>query len=235
MRMRTTLLTLAVCLAAASAAHAERPAADRALDAARKPAEVLAFAQIRPGQAVGEYMPGGGYFTRVLAEAVGDAGRVHAFVPEEIVRLAPSYLTAANSVAAQNTNVIVRTGPTAAYAADGALDVVLTVQNYHDLHTRYAPQGVSAAFNAAVFKALKPGGLFVIVDHRAPAGSGLAMSDKLHRIDPEAVRREVEAAGFVFDGESELLANPADPRTASVFDAAVRGRTDQFALRFRKP
>lgn len=233
--MRILPLILVFSLTGAPLAHAERPATDRALDAARKPAAVLDFAKVRPGQTVGEYMPGRGYFTRVLAEAVGDKGRVHAYVPEEIVRLVPDYLTAAKAVVAEQPNVTVKTGPTGAYAADAPLDVVLTVQNYHDLHTRYAPAGVAAAFNASVFKALKPGGLYVIVDHRAPAGSGVTLSDKTHRIDPEAVRKEVEAAGFVFDGESQMLANSADHKTASVFDPSVRGRTDQFALRFRKP
>lgn len=233
--MRTLPLILALTLSGAPLAHAERPAADRALDAARKPAAVLEFAKVRPGLTVGEYMPGKGYFTRVLAEAVGQTGRIEAFVPDEIARLAPDYLTAARAVAAEHPNVTVRTGATGAYAADAPLDLVLTVQNYHDLHTRYAPQGVSAPFNAAVFKALKPGGVYVVIDHRAPAGSGVTLSDRLHRIDPDAVRREVEAAGFVFDGESQVLANSADPKTASVFDPGVRGRTDQFALRFRKP
>jgi predicted methyltransferase len=233
--MRYLSLVLALTLVAAPLAHAERPEADRKLDAARKPAAVLDFASVKPGTVVGEYMPGRGYFTRVLAEAVGRDGRVHAYVPEEIVRMVPDYLVAARAVAAEHPNVTVRTGPTGAYAADSALDVVLTVQNYHDLHTRYAPPNVSPAFNASVFKALKPGGLYVIVDHRATAGSGTTLSDRLHRIDPEAVRREVEAAGFVFEGASEILANPADARTMSVFDPSVRGATDQFALRFRKP
>jgi predicted methyltransferase len=233
--MRPLTLVLALTLVAAPLAHAERPEADRKLDAARKPAAVLDFAGVRQGTVVGEYMPGRGYFTRVLAEAVGKGGWVHAYVPEEIVRIVPDYLVAANAIAAEHPNVTVRTGSTGAYAAGAALDVVLTVQNYHDLHTRYAPPNVSPAFNASVFKALKPGGLYVIVDHRAPVGSGTTLSDRQHRIDPDAVRREVEAAGFVFDAASEILANPADARTVSVFDPSVRGATDQFALRFRKP
>lgn len=233
--MHTLFVILALSLPAAPMAHAERPEADRKLDAARKPAAVLEFGHVKPGMTVGEYMPGRGYFTRVLAEAVGRDGRIHAYVPEEIVRMVPHYLVAAKAVAAEHPNVTVRTGPTGAYGADAPLDVVLTVQNYHDLHTRYAPPNVAPAFNASVFKALKSGGFYVIVDHRAPAGSGTSLSDKLHRIDPEAVRRQVEAAGFVFDGASEMLANPADARTVSVFDPSVRGATDQFAQRFRKP
>ena len=92
-----------------------------------------------------------------------------------------------------------------------------------------------AKFDKKVFDALKPGGLFVVIDHVAPAGSGLADTNTLHRIDPAVVKREVEAAGFVFDGESNALRNPADPHDLKVFDKAIRGHTDQFIYRFRKP
>jgi len=224
------LLILFASLAAVLT-DAGRTDADRARDAARKPAEVLAFAQVRPGWKVGEYTPGGGYFTRLLSPAVGAKGHVYAYPPDEIVKLLPGHLSdaQANAAAAPLKNVTVVTGATTAFAAPEPLDLVFTAQNYHDLHTRYAPPGAAAAFNAAVFRALRPGGRYVIVDHRG------AEPDKLHRIDPAQVRREVEAAGFVFEAQSEVLANPKDPRTASVFDPSVRGSTDQFALRFRKP
>jgi predicted methyltransferase len=208
-----------------------RTDADGARDAVRRPAEVVAFAQVRPGWKVAEYTPGGGYFTRVLSPAVGAKGRVYAYPPDEIVKLLPGHLTdaRANAAAAPLRNVTVLTGATTAFAAPEPLDLVFTAQNYHDLHTRYAVAGAPAAFNAAVFRALKRGGRYVIVDHRGD------QPDRLHRIDPAQVRREVEAAGFVFEAESDVLANPADPRTASVFDPSIRGKTDQFALRFRKP
>lgn len=224
------LLILFASLAAVLT-DAGRTDADRARDAARKPAEVLAFAQVRPGWKVGEYTPGGGYFTRLLSPAVGAKGHVYAYPPDEIVKLLPGHLSdaQANAAAAPLKNVTVVTGSTTAFAAPEPLDLVFTAQNYHDLHTRYAPPGAAAAFNAAVFRALRPGGRYVIVDHRGAA------PDKLHRIDPAQVRREVEAAGFVFEAQSEMLANPKDPRTASVFDPSVRGSTDQFAMRFRKP
>ena len=92
-----------------------------------------------------------------------------------------------------------------------------------------------AAFDKQVFNALKPGGLFVVIDHVAVAGSGFTATDTLHRVDPEAVKKEVEAAGFVFDGESDALKNPADPHTLKVFDPSIRGKTDQFIFRFKKP
>jgi predicted methyltransferase len=225
-----TMLALLAAVAAILAAPG-RTDADRARDADRKPAEVLAFAQVRAGWKVGEYTPGGGYFTRLLSPAVGPTGRVYAYPPAEIVKLLPKHLSEAeaNAAAAPLKNVTVLSGTNGEFGAPEPLDLVFTAQNYHDLHTRYAPPGAAQAFNAAVFRALKPGGRYVIVDHRG------AEPDRLHRIDPAQVRQEVEAAGFRFDGESQVLANPADPKTAAVFDPSVRGRTDQFALRFRKP
>jgi predicted methyltransferase len=86
-----------------------------------------------------------------------------------------------------------------------------------------------------VYAALKPGGVYLVLDHVAASGSPADVSDTLHRIEPSTVRREVEAAGFTFEGESALLANPLDPHTAGVFDASIRGRTDQFILKFRRP
>ena len=108
-----------------------------------------------------------------------------------------------------------------------------TSQNYHDLHN--IPGLDVVAFNKVIYASMRPGGVYVILDHSAPAGSGATTTKTLHRIDPAVVRQEVEAAGFKFDGESKVLANSADPRTANVFDPSIRGHTDQFILRFRKP
>jgi predicted methyltransferase len=232
------LITIAIMAATLAATPVQdRPESDRAQDASRKPSEILAFGRIRTGDKVGEYMPGGGYFTRILAAAVGPRGHVYAYPPSEIVRLVPKYLTDARAIAtsAPDRNITVLTGPNADFSAPVPLDVVFTAQNYHDLHTRFAPTGAAAGFNAAVFKALRKGGRYVIVDHSAPAGTGVTTSDRLHRIDSVQVRAEVEAAGFRFEGESNILANPKDPRTTSVFDPSIRGATDQFALKFRKP
>ena len=115
------------------------------------------------------------------------------------------------------------------------VDVAFTFENYHDFHDSFMKGADVGAFNTAVFKLLKPGGYYVIVDHAAPAGSGLKNTEDLHRIDPAALRAEVEKAGFVFDGQSDVLANPADPKTALVFDSSIRGKTDRFAFRFKKP
>jgi predicted methyltransferase len=211
-----------------------RPADDRARDAARHTAETLAFAGVRQGQKIADMIIGGGYFTRVFSAAVGPRGRVTAWQPAEFIAFQASYgdsLAAADALA----NVDAIRSPIAAPDFPAGLDLVFTAQNYHDLHLSMAPADTAARVNAAVFEALKPGGLYVIIDHHAVAGSPLTAANTVHRIDIEAVKREVLAAGFVLDGESDLLANAADPRTANVFDGTIRGRTSQFMLRFRKP
>ena len=219
---------------AAALADPSRPADDRARDAARHTAETLAFARVRPGQKIADLIIGGGYFTRVFAAAVGPEGRVTAWQPAEFIAFMASYgdsLTAVDALA----NVDGIRSPAAAPDLPMGLDLAFTAQNYHDLHLRQSGADTASRVNAAVFRALKPGGLYVVIDHHAVAGSPLTAADTVHRIDIEAVKREVLAAGFVLDGESDVLANPADPLTASVFDASIRGRTSQFMLRFRKP
>lgn len=218
-------------------AHAARPASDRARDVTRKPYEILDFAGVRAGWRVGEYMPGAGYFTRVLAERVGPAGRVWAYQPEEIIRLRPAFLTEIEAVAGEpaHLHVSVLTGPTRSFQAPEALDLVFTAQNYHDLYGPYAAAGTGAAFDQAVFAALEPGGVYLIVDHHAAAGTGLAGASALHRIEKAAVIRAVTAAGFEFEAESEILLSGQDDLAKDVFDPVIRGRTSQFVLRFRKP
>ncbi|WP_426035599.1 class I SAM-dependent methyltransferase [Brevundimonas sp. DC300-4] len=219
---------------AAVLADADRPEADTARDAARKTAEVLAFADVMPGQTIGDMIIGGGYFTRVFASAVGDGGSVVAWQPAEFIAFQASYgesITAADAM----DNVSAIRSPIGAPEFPAGMDLVFTAQNYHDLHLRPFPADTAAKVNAAVFAALKPGGLYVIVDHAATAGAGLDVADTLHRIDIANVKREVEAAGFVLDGESDILLNAEDPLTANVFDPSIRGHTSQFMLRFRKP
>lgn len=218
-------------------ASPERPEADRQRDAARRPAEVLVFAGVREGWRVGEYMPGGGYLTRILARAVGPDGHVLANQPAEIVRMRPAFLTEIQAAAAEpgmgNVNVV--SAPTRAFAAPEPLDLVFTVQNYHDLYGPFADEGTGAAFDRVVFAALKPGGVYLVIDHHAAAGTGLGGAGQQQRIERQAAIDAITVAGFVLEAESDLLANPDDPLTASVFDPAIRGRTSQFILRFRKP
>ena len=220
---------------AAAVADPTRPAADRDRDADRKPAEMLGFAGIKPGMVVVDMLPGGGYFTRLFSDAVGPTGKVIAYVPDENLARFPKALDRITAIAAEpnHKNVQVEHNPVMAPGPDNVADVIWTSQNYHDLHNM--PGVDLVAFNKLVFRSLRPGGVYVVLDHSAPAGSGASATSTLHRIEPSVVRQEAEAAGFVFDGESNVLANPADPRTAGVFDPSIRGHTDQFVLRFRKP
>jgi predicted methyltransferase len=220
---------------AAALADPARPAADRERDAARKPAELLAFAGIKPGQKVGDWVMGGGYLTRVVAAAVGPKGRVYAFQPAEFIAFRKQYGEDQKAVDAAYANVDAVSGSIASPAVPAKLDAVITVQNFHDMYHKFAPEGTQAKAMKAVYDALKPGGVLVVVDHAAAPGSTAADWDKVHRVDKQAVIAIVTGVGFKLDGESDLFANPADPRTANVFDASIRGKTDQFALRFRKP
>ncbi|MDO9335373.1 MAG: methyltransferase [Caulobacter sp.] len=212
-----------------------RPADQKARDAARKPAELLALAEVKPGDKVGDFIMGGGYFTRIFAAAVGPEGRVYAVQPAEFISFQAKYGTDQDAVVADYKNVTPLRPSLGAVAFPETLDVIFTAQNYHDMHLKMAPEPLAGMVDKALFASLKPGGLLVIVDHYAADGSGTRDSDSLHRIDIATVKAEVLAAGFVLEGESDILRNPADPRTASVFDASIRGKTDQFVLKFRKP
>jgi predicted methyltransferase len=212
---------------AVAVADPARPAEDTARDAARKPAKMLAFAGIKPGMTVGELLPGGGYFTRVFAKAVGPEGAVFAWMPAGAPpRFTDKFKPVTDNPAYGNVTLLLQES----FAPPRPVDVVWTSQNYHDLHLR---GGNAEAANTAAFKALKPGGVYIVVDHVARAGSGTTDTDTLHRIDPEAVKAEVTKAGFVFDAEDASLRNTTDDHTRKVYD--LHDQTDQFAFRFRKP
>ncbi len=221
---------------AAAVADPNRPAADRERDANRHPAEMLAFAEITPGERVVDLLPGGGYFTRLFSTAVGPTGRVYGVIPPQQAAN-PAQPPAINAIAADPNyaNVQAAVSTFTSFEVGEPLDMVWTAQNYHDLHLTRLNVDVGAV-NVAIFNALKPGGLYVIVDHSGLAGAPVGeTADTLHRIDQAVVRREVEAAGFVYEGEDNSLRNTADARTINVFDPAIRGHTDQFVMRFRKP
>jgi predicted methyltransferase len=222
---------------AAAVADPNRPAEDRARDTARKPAEVIAFAGVKPGDTVVDLIPGGGYFTRIFSKAVGPTGHVYVLVPSYLAKAYPQSVTAIQALAADPAyrNVTVWVEGVGKLAGQGPVDLVWTAQNYHDLHGPSLPPDTASGVDRAAFMALRPGGAYVIEDHVAEAGSGVRDAGVLHRIDPAFVRDEVEAAGFVFEAESPVLHNLSDPHTARVFDPAIRGHTDQFVFRFRKP
>ena len=228
---------LAADAAAAAISDAARPEADRAADADRKPADMLTFAGIKAGDKVADLMPGGGYFTRIFSKAVGANGKVYAVVPEEFLKVRATAGDAIKAIAADAgyKNVTVVTVPLATFKPAEPLDVVWTSRNYHDYHNKMFGPLDMAAYNKAVFAALKPGGVYIVLDHTAAAGSGFEATETLHRVDPEAVKKEVLAAGFKLDSESGVLKSTADDHTGKVFDSGVRGHTDQFVLKFRKP
>lgn len=216
---------------AAAVADTRRPAEEVARDPLRHPMEMLAFAQVQAGDRIADIRPGAGYFTRLFAEVAGAGGKVYAFVPN---RTAARENAPADALVAAYPNIVRVNGDLDAMRFEQPLDLVFMSQEYHDFHI--PGFGVDVArMNRAVFDALKPGGLFVVIDHAGAAGTGISQVQSLHRIEGAQLRREIEAAGFVFDGESTAVANPADDRTLNVFDEAIRGRTDQFVYRFRKP
>ncbi|HZZ69627.1 MAG TPA: methyltransferase [Phenylobacterium sp.] len=236
MAMGGTALAAVPANLTAALGDIKRPPADSSRDVARKPAELLALAQVKPGQKVADFMMGGGYFTRILSPAVGPGGKVYAYQSSEFIKFRAAYGTEQSSVVADYKNVTPLTAPIANAGLPDGLDMVLTVQNYHDLHLKAFPADTADIANREIFKALKPGGLYVVVDHAAQPGAPLTVADTLHRIDEAKVKSEVEAAGFRLATEDDkLLANPADPRDKLVFDPSIRGKTDRFVLVFKKP
>jgi predicted methyltransferase len=228
---------------AAAIADPGRPEADTTRDVNRKPAEMLKFADIGPGSKVADLIPGGGYFTRIFSKAVGPTGTVYALVgpPRPAAAPAPGAAPAAPPalrgpalMATQSgyENMKIIDQPYAELKLPEPVDVIWTSQNYHDVHLR--PGVDMAAFNKAMFDNLKPGGIYIVLDHAAAPGSGAA-GMALHRIDPAIVKEEVEAVGFKFAGESKVLRNPNDVHTNRVMDSDIRGVTDQFIYKFKKP
>jgi len=221
---------------AAALSDPSRPAADMVRDDNRHPGEVLSFAGVRPGAKVADLIPGGGYFTRILAKSVGPRGTVYAYVPDELTKLAkrePAVNAIARDPAYSNVKVILNTLPN--FGAPEKLDLVFTAQNYHDMHDKFMGPADLSVVNRQVFKSLKPGGVFLVIDHSAEPGSGLRDTETLHRIDSAVVKSEVTAAGFIFEGESRVLKDPGDSRKVNIFDPSIRGKTDQFVYKFRKP
>ncbi|HET6654984.1 MAG TPA: methyltransferase, partial [Gammaproteobacteria bacterium] len=180
------------------AIHDPAREADRADDARRQMAAVMTFARVKPGDEVLELIPASGYWTRVFSGIVGPKGHVYTVWPNEFAKYSrESYANWQKLVDTPHyANVSLSKQPIAKLDVPAPVDLVFTSQNYHDYHNKMD----IAEFNKKMFAALKPGGLFVIIDHVAPAGSGASDTDTLHRIDPALVKHEVEAAGFVFDG-----------------------------------
>jgi predicted methyltransferase len=221
-------------------ASPDRPKADLEQDARRKPEEILTLVGVQPGMRVADMFAAGGYYTELLSRTVGVKGQVIAYNN-------PSYAKfAAKGIAARYEGD--RLGNVRQITADvdkldlapASLDAAIFIMSYHDLYWRPAdgswPPTDPAVLLKELFAALKPGAVVVVEDHVAPANTDTAATvDKLHRIDPAIVKRDFAKAGFVFDAESKVLAHPDDDHTKLVFDDAIRGKTDQFVYRFKKP
>jgi predicted methyltransferase len=250
--LAVTLLFCAFALAsrAATASSAPDDAVARALadqtrphasavekDENRKPEETIRFAGVRPGQVVVDYLANAGYYTRLLSDVVGPRGHVYAIELEPAVKfdlVAPGYAQL-KEWAKNRPNVSIQLEPPRTKLAFARkIDLFWLTQNYHDLHDKWLGPYDVADFNKKVFRALKPGGTY-FVDHVAAPRSSADVTETLHRIDPAIARQEIEAAGFCFAGESDALRNPADPHTAGILDKSIRGNTDRFMFRFRKP
>src|ERR1700728_2484623 len=230
MRKLGPFLTLAISMGAATSAFSQSAAPT--LDPAWKAPEVVQFIGLKKGDKVADIVAG--RLTASLAQAVGPSGKEYAIETAEVVNRHPEALAHMKERAGESTNVIVSAEPVATALPPG-LDAVFIRQNYHDLYDKFMGPADVPAFNKAVFAALKPGGVYVVLDHVAAAGSGIGATETLHRIDPARVKSDVLAAGFKLHAESAILANTADDHTKKVFDPAVRGHTDQFLFRFKKP
>jgi predicted methyltransferase len=220
---------------AASLASGDRADADKARDAGRKPAEIVAFLGIEPGMTVLDIIAASGYYTEVLSVAVGEKGKVYAqnsaFVLE-IREGANEKAISARLAGNRLPNVERRNKDLAEVGLEpGSIDAAITALNFHDIYNGRGTEA-AAAFLAAVYELLKPGGVLGIVDHHGNEG---ADNESLHRIPESQVRAAVEASPFTLEASSELLRNSGDDRSKGVFDASVRGKTDRFVLLMRKP
>ena len=224
-----TTVPAGVATALADPARADQ----RGDDQRRQAAAVIAFSGVKPGDVVIDFLPGRGYWTRIFAGVVGPRGHVVAAWP------AAAAARAAEPVAAIKArglgNVTAEVQPTNLPTASRPVDLFWTVQNYHDIPNNGAGEPALRSFNQAVFKLLKKGGTFVVIDHADANGTGLAGTSTKHRIDPALVRSQIEAAGFRFVGESRVLRNANDDHTLGVRAPSLRGYTNQFAYKFRKP
>jgi predicted methyltransferase len=224
---------------AAAVDSPSRLASDPERDAGRRPAEVLAFFGIKRGDTVLEMFAGGGYYTELLASVVGEDGKVVAHMNTPLVNFGGDEFIARHA-GNRLPNVAVLMAENNALMLDADhFDAITIVLNYHDLYWAsddYGWERIDAPkFLAEIYKALKPGGTLGIVDHFAAPGSPHETGGTLHRIDAHIVVAELESTGFKLDGESDVLRNKDDDHSQGVFNPEIRGKTDRFVLRFKKP
>ncbi len=211
-----------------------RPAKDIERDINRKPKEVLRFANITNGQVIVDYIPGGGYFTRIFSNAVGKDGKVYSLTPQLFIdKFAKGVIPNISTEQGHENNIGLASNNDNLNIPQN-IDVFWTSQNYHDVRL-YLGDDTTQKLNQAVFAALKSGGYYIILDHSGKPNLSEEGIKELYRIDVNTVIKEVTAAGFVLDARSDILKNPADDLSLNVFDPKIRGKTDQFILRFKKP
>jgi len=216
-----------------------RPASDRQRDAGRKPAEVLSFFGIAPGMTVLDVFSGGGYYTEIVARIVGPSGRVIAHNNQVYLDYAAAEI-AARYADGRLANVQRVNVPVTELAVEpGSVDVALLILAYHDIYFRPEdgswPKIDGPTMLRRIREALRPGGVFGVVDHAGSADITTEEIGRLHRIDEARLVREIEAAGFERVGSSDVLRNPADSHLLPMYDPSIRGRTDRLVLKFRKP
>jgi predicted methyltransferase len=221
---------------AVAVAAKDRPAEAVALDASRKPTEVLTFMGLKPGMKAFDLLTGTGYYAEIIGRAVGPKGSVIAYSP---ANYNPEPIKAAFATLTPRVpNVRLVNNPAEAFMPN-SFDFAMIHLNYHDFYFESEKFNIPRTDPDVVLKTLyatmKPGGIVAVIDHVGPAGDTRAIVDKVHRIDPETVKADFKRAGFVLEAQSDLLRTPADDHSKNVFDPAIRGKTDRFAFRFRKP
>ncbi len=226
-------------LYAAAVASTARPETDRARDASRKPAAILEFFGIEPGMTVLDMFTGSGYYAEIIASVVGDEGKVIAHSNEAYLGfVGDAFEERFGSGRLVNVEVLMAENNELTLVAN-SLDAIMLVLSFHDLYHDDPENGWpridGPAFLAELRKGLKPGGILAIIDHYAEAGAPSDVGDTLHRIDPAIVKADMAAAGFVLEAESDMLRNPDDNLEVIVFDPDIRGKTDRFVMRYRKP
>ena len=232
--MAVLALAMAPAVLAQQPAAAPKPPSNAIDDPSLKGTEVIKFIGLKSGDKIVEVV--GGKFTPLFAKTVGEKGKVYDYEPDGLIATHAAALTGAKAMAAASPNIEVIQAPTSAPKLPSGLDYIFIRQNYHDLYDVDVMGQVDVpAFNKAMLAALKPGGSLIIIDHADAAGTGIKDTDTTHRIEEQRVKDDMKAAGFKLDGESKILANPDDDHSKMVFNPAIRGKTDQFLVKFTKP